>query len=126
MGMKWNKAKFTVKKIMCDGVGFIQVKPNVWRLYDGIRVLRVLTCDTKAVLEDFVKYNHAPYVRFTFWIPCSGWAEGGYENTQWEHNAVEVRAKVASWNRTRAKFNQEPITIRSIESLTREEFEAEF
>lgn len=57
MGMKLNKANLKVKKIMCDGVGFMQVKPNVWKLYDGIRVLRVLTCDTKAVLEDFVDYN---------------------------------------------------------------------
>lgn len=55
--MRLLKKKFTVKKIMCDGVGFIQVKPNVWRLYDGFRVLRCITCDTESVMRDFVEYN---------------------------------------------------------------------
>lgn len=55
--MRVSRKRFAVKKIMCDGVGFIQVKPDVWKLYDGFRTLRALTCDTEMVMRDFVEYN---------------------------------------------------------------------
>lgn len=116
--MKLNKAKFTVKKIMCDGVGFMQVKPNVWKLYDGIRLRSALTCDTKAVLKDFVMYNKPPMVLFKFWVPANGWAADGYENERLVSCAVLAKAVVQGWNTMRISLGQEPIKLLSIWAMT--------
>lgn len=116
--MKLNKANLKVKKIMCDGVGFMQVKPNVWKLYDGIRVLRALTCDTKEVLKDFVMYNKPPMVLFKFWVPSDGWAAGGYENERLVSCAVLAKAIVQGWNNWRTRHGQEPVKLLSIQAMT--------
>lgn len=116
--MRASRKRFTVKKIMCDGVGFIQVKPNVWKLYDGFRALRSLTCDTKAVLKDFVMYNKPPMVLFKFWVPSDDWAAGGYENERLVSCAVLAKALVQGWNRMRESLDKEPIRLLSIQAMT--------
>lgn len=40
-------------------------------------------------------------VKFKFFVHCSGWTVGGYENTHFAENAKEAEKRVAEWNALR-------------------------
>lgn len=57
-------------------------------------------------------------VIFKFFVHCSGWAAGGYENTHFAKNAKEAKAQIVEWNKNRPGS----VTLISIEEISDAEF----
>ena len=60
-------------------------------------------------------------VKFTFFVHCAGWKDGGYENTHFAHTATEAERIVANWN-----ANGQRVTLLSIEPISNAEFTDDF
>lgn len=60
-------------------------------------------------------------VKFTFFVHCAGWKDGGYENTHFAHTATEAERMVANWNAEGRRT-----TLLSIEPISNAEFAADF
>ena len=45
-------------------------------------------------------------IKFTFFVHCSGWKNGGYENTHYAQNEHEVAKIIAEWNKQAAERRQ--------------------
>ena len=61
-------------------------------------------------------------VNFKFFVHCSGWAAGGYENTHFANSPKEAKAMVAEWN----KKTPNSVTLISIEEISNAEFAEDF
>lgn len=61
-------------------------------------------------------------VKFKFFVHCSGWATGGYENTHFAENAKQAKARVAEWNKNRPGS----VSLISIEEISDAEFAEDF
>ena len=40
-------------------------------------------------------------VKFKFFVHCTGWSDGGYENTHFANSRKEAKASVDEWNKNR-------------------------
>ena len=61
-------------------------------------------------------------VKFKFFVHCTGWADGGYENTHFAKNAKEAKAQIVEWN----KKTPNSVTLISIEEISNAEFAEDF
>ena len=61
-------------------------------------------------------------VKFRFFVHCSGWASGGYENVQYAYTAKEAKGTLAKWN----KEKPGSVSLISITEITEEEFVEDF
>ena len=60
-------------------------------------------------------------VRFKFFVHCTGWKDGGYENTHFANTATEAKRIVASWNAEGVRT-----TLLSVEPISNEEFARDY
>jgi hypothetical protein len=60
-------------------------------------------------------------VRFKFFVHCTGWKDGGYENTHFAHTATEAKRIVDNWN-----ANGQRVTLLSVEPISSAEFAADY
>lgn len=60
-------------------------------------------------------------VRFKFFVHCTGWKDGGYENTHFADTATEAKRIIANWN---ADGNH--TTLLSIEPISDADFAADY
>lgn len=60
-------------------------------------------------------------VKFTFFVHCKGWKDGGYENTHFADNATEAKRTVANWNAEGRRT-----TLMSIEPISDAEFAQDY
>lgn len=60
-------------------------------------------------------------VKFTFFVHCKGWKDGGYENTHFANTATEAKRMVANWS-----ANGQRVTLVSIESISNAEFASDY
>lgn len=68
-------------------------------------------------------------VRFTFFVHCSGWSTGGYENTHFAKDEKEARERVERWNRdweARGGNGSGKVDLLSITPITDEEFAEDY
>lgn len=61
-------------------------------------------------------------VKFKFFVHCSGWASGGYENTHFASSEKEAKARIAEWN----KNNPGSVSLISITEISDAEFAEDF
>lgn len=61
-------------------------------------------------------------VKFKFFVHCSGWVTGGYENTHFAENAKEAKAQIFEWNKNRP----DSVSLISIEEISDAEFAEDF
>ena len=61
-------------------------------------------------------------VKFKFFVHCTGWADGGYENTHFANSPKEANARVAEWNKDRPGS----VDLISIEEISDAEFAEDF
>ena len=40
-------------------------------------------------------------VKFKFFVHCTGWADGGYENTHFANSRKEAKEIIAEWNKNK-------------------------
>ena len=60
-------------------------------------------------------------VRFKFFVHCTGWKDGGYENTHFANTATEAKRIVASWNAEGFRT-----TLLSVDPISNEEFARDY
>lgn len=60
-------------------------------------------------------------VRFKFFVHCTGWKNGGYENTHFAKTATEAKRIIANWNAEGVR-----ITLLSVETIDNAEFTADY
>ena len=60
-------------------------------------------------------------VKFTFFVHCAGWKDGGYENTHYAETAQDAERIVANWNAEGRRT-----TLISIEPVSDAEFAADY
>ena len=70
-------------------------------------------------------------VRFTFFVHCSGWSTGGYENTHFAKDEKEARERVERWNaemkkRANRRGNDGEVELLSVTPITNEEFAEDY
>ena len=61
-------------------------------------------------------------VKFKFFVHCTGWATGGYENTHYAETAKEAKARIDAWNAQRPNS----VTLLSIEEVSIQEFAQDY
>lgn len=61
-------------------------------------------------------------VKFKFFVHCSGWAEGGYENTHFAETAKEAKERIAQWNARKPGS----VSLLEITEISNEEFAKDF
>jgi hypothetical protein len=60
-------------------------------------------------------------VRFKFFVHCTGWKDGGYENTHYAETAKDAERIVANWNAEGRRT-----TLLSIEPISDAEFAQDY
>lgn len=61
-------------------------------------------------------------VKFKFFVHCSGWAAGGYENTHFANSAKEAKSRIAEWNKNKPGS----VSLISITEISDAEFAEDF
>ena len=61
-------------------------------------------------------------VKFRFFVHCSGWASGGYENVHFAESEKAAKGIVAKWNKEKSGS----VSLISITEITEQEFEEDF
>ena len=61
-------------------------------------------------------------VKFKFFVHCSGWAAGGYENTHFANSAKEAKSMIAEWNKNKTGS----VSLISITEISDAEFAEDF
>lgn len=60
-------------------------------------------------------------VKFKFFVHCTGWKNGGYENARFANNATEAKRIIANWNAEGIRT-----TLLSITPISNEEFARDY
>ena len=60
-------------------------------------------------------------VRFKFFVHCTGWKDGGYENTHFANTATEAKRIVANWNAEGTR-----VTLLSVEPISDADVAADY
>ena len=61
-------------------------------------------------------------VKFKFFVHCSGWSNGGYENTHFANSAKEAKSMIAEWNKNKPGS----VSLISITEISDAEFAEDF
>lgn len=61
-------------------------------------------------------------VKFTFFVHCNGWKDGGYKNTHYAETSQDAERIVANWNAE----GRSPVTLLSITPISNAEFARDY
>lgn len=61
-------------------------------------------------------------VKFRFFVHCTGWRAGGYENAHYAETEQQARETIERWNAE----GRSPVSLISIETVSDEEFARDY
>ena len=64
--------------------------------------------------------------RFKFFVRCSGWAAGGYENTHFAESLEEIEQRIEQMNANVGDDGEGYVELLEVEEISPEEFVEDF